>query len=195
LVRILVVNNYPARKGSETLEKCVGGNGATVVHAEWDEVSVAKFDSCDGVVLSGSPALLTDKTTPAKYRKEIDAMTDSRVPIMGVCFGHQLMAHAFGAEVVKDGRHVTRMVKTTVLADDPLFEGLPRSLMLRESRYEVVKSLPEGFNLLAKSETSRIAAMKHPARPLYGAQFHPEAYTKANPEGNRVVGNFVHMLR
>jgi len=106
-----------------------------------------------------------------------------------------MMARAFGAEVVKDGKHVLEMVETKVLAQDPLFEGLPRSVMLLESRHEVVRSLPEGFRLLARSATSEIASMKHGKRPLYGVQFHPERYTKENPEGNRVVGNFVRILK
>jgi GMP synthase (glutamine-hydrolysing) len=194
LVKVLVVNNYPTRERVETLEKCVKGNGAAVVPADWGAASAGMFDSCDGVVLSGSPAMMTDAMTKAKFGQEVDAIHNSKVPILGVCFGHQLMAHAFGAEVVKDARHVLEMVKTTVLADDPLFEGLPKSLMLMESRYEVVKSLPVGFDLLAKSETSGIAAMKHPGRPLYGVQFHPERFTKENPEGNQVVGNFVRLL-
>jgi len=194
LVKVLVVNNYPTRERVETLEKCVKGNGAEAVPADWSAASAKKFDSCDGVVLSGSPAMMTDPKTYPKFRPELDAILDSDVPILGVCFGHQLVAHAFGAEVVKDTRHVLEMVKTTVLAEDPLFDGLRKSLMLLESRYEVVKSLPEGFELLASSATSRIAAMKHPRRPLYGVQFHPERFTREHPEGDRVVGNFIRQL-
>jgi GMP synthase (glutamine-hydrolysing) A subunit len=194
LVRVLTVNNYPSRDRVETLERCVAGNGAEVVPAQWGEASAARFDSCDGVVLSGSPAMLTDPETPVKFKAEMDAVLQSKVPILGICFGHQLMARAFGAEVVRDGRHVREMIKTTVLKDDPLFGGLPRSLTLLESRYEVVKSLPPGFGLLATSATSRIAAMKDPGRPLYGVQFHPEGFTKQHPDGDRVVGNFVRML-
>ena len=190
-----MVNNYPSRDRIETLERCVSANGAKVVQADWREASATRFDSTDGVVLSGSPAMITDESTASKYKPEVDAILDSKVPILGICFGHQLMAHAFGAEVVNDGRHVLEMVRTTVLAEDPLFEGLPRSLMLLESRYEVVKSLPDGFVLLARSETSRIATMKHPGRPLYGVQFHPERFTKEHPEGDAVVGNFLRNLR
>jgi GMP synthase (glutamine-hydrolysing) len=195
LVKVLVVNNYPTRRRVVTLEECARGNGASVSSVEWRAVSARKFDSFDGVILSGSPAMMTDDKTTVKYRPEIDAILDSRVPILGICFGHQLMAHSFGAEVVKDTRRVLEMVQTTVLEDDRLFEGLPRSLMLLESRYEVVKNLPEGFGLLASSATSKIATMKRPGRPLYGVQFHPERFTKENPEGDRVVGNFLHMLR
>jgi len=195
LVRVLVVNNYPSRDRVVTLEKCLKGNGAEVVPVELEGVSAARFDSSDGVVLSGSPAMLTGSNTASRFQPEVDAMLDSQAPVLGVCFGHQLLARAFGGEVVRDGRHVLEMVKTTVLKDDPLFEALPRSLMLMESRYEVVKSLPDGFSLLARSATSRIAAMRHPTRLVYGVQFHPERFTKEHPEGDEVVGNFVRMLR
>jgi len=195
LVRVLVVNNYPGRERVAALERCVEGNGAEVVPAELKDVSPRRFDRYDAVVLSGSPDMMTRPTTVSKFRPEVDAVLESKAPVLGVCFGHQLIAHAFGAEVVKDKRDVKEMVETTVLQDDPLFEGLPRSLMLMESRYEVVKSPPDGFSLLARSATSRIAAMKHPSRLLYGVQFHPERFTKKHPEGDRVVGNFVRMLR
>jgi GMP synthase (glutamine-hydrolysing) len=195
LVRVLVVNNYPTRERVVTLEKCLKENGAEVVPIELERVSATRCDSSDGVVLSGSPAMLTDAGTTSKFQLEVEAVLDSHAPILGVCFGHQLLAQAFGAEVVKDSRHILRMVKTTVLKEDSLFDDLPRSLMLMESRYEVVKSLPDGFSLLARSATSRIATMKHPTRLLYGVQFHPERFTKEHPEGDRVVGNFIRMLR
>ncbi|MDG6982092.1 MAG: gamma-glutamyl-gamma-aminobutyrate hydrolase family protein [Nitrososphaerota archaeon] len=195
MAKVLVVNNYPARDRAGALEKCLAGNGADVAAVEWGEASAARFDSFDGVALSGSPEMMTDPRTKDKFQAEAQAVLDARVPILGICFGHQLMAHAFGAEVVKDKRHVLEMVKTTVLADDPLFGGLPRSLTLLESRYEVVKSVPDGFTLLARSETSAIAAMKHRTRALYGVQFHPERYTQANPDGDRVVANFLGLLK
>jgi len=179
----------------DTLERCLKENGAEVVPIELERVSAAKFDSSDGVVLSGSPAMLSEAKTIPKFQPEAEAVLDSDAPVLGVCFGHQLLAHAFGAEVVRDSRHVLEMVKTTVLKEDPLFQALPRSLMLMESRYEVVKSLPDGFTLLARSVTSRIATMKHPTRLLYGVQFHPERFTKQYPEGDTVIGNFVRMLR
>ena len=195
MVRVLVVNNYPTRDRVLTLERCLKGNGAEVDPLELGSVSPAKFDSHDGVVLSGSPAMLSEARTVSKFQPEMDAVLESKSPIIGVCFGHQLLACAFGEEVVRDNKHVLEMVKTTVLEEDALFEGLPRSLMLMESRYEVVKSLPDGFTLLARSTKSRIATMKHPTRLLYGIQFHPERFTREHPDGNAVIGNFVRMLR
>ena len=195
MVRVLAVNNYPSRERFERLEACLVGNGADVTSAEWNEVSSRMFDSCDGVALSGSPDMMSEPKIQAKYEREINAVVDTKVPVLGVCFGHQLMACAFGSKVVKDGRHVLEMVRTTVLADDSLFSGLPRSLTLLESRHEVVESLPDGFRLLAKSATSEIATKTHTTRPHYGVQFHPERYTTENPDGNAVVGNFVRLLK
>ena len=190
-----MVNNYHTREKVTRLEKCVAENGAAVTSVEWEALSGPRFDSFDGVVLSGSPDMMTDPKVQAKFESEAQAVRESSIPILGVCFGHQLMARAFGAEIVKDRQHVLAMVRTTVVKKDALFAGLPKSLMLLESRYEVVKSLPAGFHLLAKSQTSRIAAMKHGSRPLYGVQFHPERFTLENPEGNQVVGNFVRLLK
>lgn len=195
MATVLAINNYPTRERFERLEKCLEDNGAKVTSVDWNQVSGVRFGSFDGVVLSGSPDMMSEKKVQAKFQAEIDATVDSKVPVMGVCFGHQMMAHAFGAEIVKDGRHVLGMVETKAVADDPLFHGLPRSMMLLESRYEVVNALPRGFSLLASSETSRIATMKHSTRPLYGVQFHPERYTSENPDGKRVVGNFVRLLK
>ena len=195
MTTVLAVNNYPTRERFKRLEKCIEDNGATVTSVGWDQASASRFDSYDGVVLSGAPDMMSEESVQSKFRKEIEAVVDSNVPVLGVCFGHQMMARAFGAEVVKDGRHVLGMVETKVLSDDPLFGGLPKSMMLLESRYEVVKAVPPGFRLLATSTTSKIATMKHSTRPLYGVQFHPERYTRENPDGNKVVGNFVRLLK
>lgn len=169
-------------------------NGATLSSANWSDASASKFNAYDGVVLSGSPDMLSELKTRTKFRLEIDAIMDSSASILGVCFGHQIIARAFGAEVIEDVRPVLGMVKTDIVVGDPLFEGLQSPMMLLESRHEIVKSLPKDFRLLARSESSRVATMKHNRRPLYGVQFHPERYTKASPDGNAVVRNFVRIL-
>ena len=193
--RILAVNNYPTTERFDRLEKCLRESGAEVTSAGWSKASASLFGSFDGVVLSGSPDMMSDPRVQAKFASEVQAIADSDAPILGVCFGHQMMAHAFGARIVKDGKHILEMVQTQVLADDPLFDGLPRSMMLLESRHEVVESLPRGFRLLATSATSEIAAMRHTSRQAYGVQFHPERYTKENPDGKLVLRNFARLLR
>jgi GMP synthase (glutamine-hydrolysing) len=193
--RVLAVNNYPTPERFARLVNAFEEQGAKVASAEWDEVTTKKFGSFDGVVLSGSPDMMSQDKTRAKYAREIEAIRESSTPLLGVCFGHQMIAVSFGSRVVEDTQHVLRMVKTTLLAPDRIFEGLPRTVNLLESRHEVVETMPSGFDLLAKSETSPIAAMKHAKLPIYGLQSHPERFTKEDFYGSSVIRNFVESLR
>ena len=195
MVRVLAVNNYPTTERFERLRKSLAENGAEVTSTNWAGTRASRFNEFDGVALSGAPDMMSEESTQRKFRAEVDAIRDSHVTVLGVCFGHQLMAHAFGSRVVKDKENVLRFVKTTALVRDPLFSGLPQNMMLLESRQEVVQTLPAGFQLIARSETSPIAAMKHETRPLYGVQFHPERCTPDNSAGNKVMRNFVNLLR
>ncbi|MDA4124975.1 MAG: gamma-glutamyl-gamma-aminobutyrate hydrolase family protein [Thaumarchaeota archaeon] len=195
MVKVLAVNNYPTLERFERLRRSLSDNGAQVTSIDWSESSATKFDQFDGVALSGAPDMLSKESTQVKFRGEVEAILKTLVPVLGVCFGHQMMAHAFGSRVIEDTEHVLEFVKTEPIVEDPIFEGLSSPAMLMESRHEIVESLPDSFRLLASSETSRIAAMKHSKRPLYGVQFHPERYTSESPDGFRVVGNFVRMLR
>ncbi|HEY6283978.1 MAG TPA: gamma-glutamyl-gamma-aminobutyrate hydrolase family protein, partial [Nitrososphaerales archaeon] len=120
MVRVLAVNNYPTPERFERLRQCIEANGAEVTSVDWDGLSPGIFDSFDGVVLSGSPDMMSEERTRAKFARESEAILGSEVPVLGVCFGHQMMARTFGAEVVKDRKHVLEMVETKVLAEDPI---------------------------------------------------------------------------
>jgi GMP synthase (glutamine-hydrolysing) len=194
MTRVLAVNNYPSLERFERLKVCLEEVGATVTTADKDQCSTALFNDFDGVALSGSPDMLSDSKTVKKYKAELEAIRQTDIPILGVCFGHQLMGIAFGTEVIGAPRPVLGFVDTRILVDDPLFSGLPKTSKLLESRHEIVKNLPEDFRLLAKSAESPIAAMKHKVRPLYGVQSHPERYSSENPAGKGLVRNFVRIL-
>lgn len=77
---------------------------------------------------------------------------------------------------------------------DPLFEGLPETMTMRCSHYCEVKQLPPGFDLLAGSGHCEIEAMRHASRPLYGTQFHPEAYEAPFFDGRTLLRNFARMV-
>ncbi len=194
MVRVLAVNNYPSTLRFERLRTALEGHGVRVKVIDKQECSSDGFNDSDGVVLSGSPDMLSSKKIRSKYEREVNSIIETRSPLLGICFGHQLVATAFGSRVVKDSRPVLGFVRTEILKPDPLFDGLSRTPMLLESRHEVVEQLPDHFELIARSVTSRIAAMKHPRLPLYGVQFHPERFTGANPDGNHVLANFVRLL-
>lgn len=190
---VLAVNNYLTDDRFIRLVKALRGKGAQVSEVRWSESSARLFNGFDGVVLSGSPAMLSEERIRRKFDAEAEAIREARVPVLGICFGHQLMACAFGSRVVK-GPLVLKFVETEVLARDQLFRGLPRRVTVLESHREVVESLPKGFRLLARSRTSALAAMRHRMLPLYGLQFHPERSSKARPDGNFVLSNFIGML-
>jgi len=91
---------------------------------------------------------------------------------------------------VADGFYPIRRV-----ASDPLFRDLPRRMMMRCNHYCEVKRLPPGFVLLASSGHCRIEAMRHAHRPIYGVQFHPEAYEAPFFHGRTLLKNFAALVR
>jgi len=130
----------------------------------------------EAIILSGSEACLSrpeDRpffTGLASFLREVD------LPVLGICFGHQLIAHAFGAPVVDMGRVVEGPEEVVVEEPDIIFSSWDRGdkILVAESHRDMVAQLPEGFELLAKSASCPIEAMRHALRPIYGVQFHPE---------------------
>jgi GMP synthase (glutamine-hydrolysing) len=192
LANILVVSNYPELARIDRLKKAFESAKANTSVIEWNSATPTKFNSYDGVVLSGSPALFSDGAVETKFSSEIQAIREARVPVLGICFGHQLIGKSFGSEVVNTGKQTQGYIEHETILDDPLFSSLPRKMSLYESHYEVVTSPPRAFTLLAKSPTSPVAAFKKGS--MYGIQFHPEVNDDQNPDGRIVIRNFVESL-
>ena len=138
-----------------------------------------------GIVLSGGPASVYEEGAPSFD----DAAFELDVPILGICYGHQLMARSLGGEVEATGG---REYGGTVLqVSDPGF--LLRDLGQREdvwmSHGDAVTRAPEGFRATSRTDATPIASMEDPARGLFGVQFHPEvAHT---PKGTEVMKRFL----
>jgi len=193
--RVLAINNYLSEDRFDRLKASLTSKGVRVTVAGPRDCSATKFNGYDGVVLSGSPDMLSEQRIQEKYAVEIEAIRGTNVPLLGICFGLQLIGCAFGSKVVKNGPMIKEYVDTQVLRPDPLFSGLPSTIRVFESHEEVVKPLPENFVLLAKSPSSPIAAVRHSSLPIRGLQFHPERNNSAAPHGDAVVANFVKGLR
>lgn len=192
MANILVVNNYPERRRIDRLKSAFEHTNANVDVLDWDSVSVEKFNSHDGVVLSGSPVLFSDGGVETKFSEEVDAIKGASVPILGICFGHQLIGTAFGSNVINTGKQIQGFIETERVSEDSLFDALPKLISVYESHYEVVTAPPPGFTLLAKSPTSAIAAFRKDS--IYGIQFHPEVNDDQNPDGRSIIDNFVRSL-
>jgi GMP synthase-like glutamine amidotransferase len=133
----------------------------------------------DGVVLMGSRAsVFDDLGWLRELRSWVEPMVlgEARVPLLGICFGHQLIAHIAGAEVgfVSEDRAKRTGVETTVMETGRLLPGR-HELRVVVSHREEVKSLPAGYRTVARRGSIEIDGLEHESLPVFSFQFHPEA--------------------
>lgn len=134
------------------------------------------------------------------------AAEELNIPILGVCGGHQALALAFGGKVgpIRAGEFDCMpysrerqggVVPLTVTAPDPIFRGTDGLLKIVMSHYDEVKVLPPGFVLLASEKVSPNQIIRHPSRPVYGIQGHPEHFRSGHPDGGVLIRNFLKIAR
>src|SRR3954469_2736575 len=140
-----------------------------------------------GLILSGGPSSVYADEAPLPDK----AIFKLGVPILGVCYGLQLMAHYLGGKVEPgQKREYGKGALTIKDASCPLFANLPTELQIWNSHGDKLTKLPKGFSPVAVSDNSPFAAVEDRARHFYGIQFHPEvAHT---PRGREIIANFVH---
>ena len=120
-----------------------------------------------------------------------------KIPMLGVCLGHQAMAEAFGATVGHAGQlmHGKTSLLTDVKTDSVMFQNL--TLPIQVARYHSLavkeETLPEELIVTARSEDNEIMAMEHKEYPIFGLQFHPESVM--TPEGLQMISNFIHYAK
>jgi len=144
----------------------------------------------DGIVLSGGPASVYGESAP---RISKDILTIG-VPVLGICYGMQLIADLMGGEVAKTADREYGFANIRGQWGDPLFLGIEEfrhnmTTQVWMSHGDRIEKMPKGFASIAFSENSPVAAMTDEARRLYGVQFHPEvAHT---PKGKEILSNFL----
>jgi GMP synthase (glutamine-hydrolysing) len=141
-----------------------------------------------GIILSGSPYSVYDDAGP----KPDAALWSAGVPILGVCYGVQLMAHQLGGRVGPSNRREYGPADVTIGGStSPLFAGLGGSGAERVwmSHGDSIVEAPPGFTALATTDSTPYAALADPTRNLWGIQFHPEVVH--TPNGRRLLQNFV----
>jgi GMP synthase (glutamine-hydrolysing) len=137
------------------------------------------------IILSGSPNSVYDTDAP----KPDSAIWNGHIPVLGICYGAQLMAHELGGDVASTGHREYGPATVTITAVDGLFEGLDRDQPVWMSHGDSITRLPEGFRTTAQTDSSPLASFVDPARGLYAIQFHPEVVH--TPHGRDVLRNFV----
>ena len=148
------------------------------------ETVVADLQDADGLILSGGPASVYDPEAPA-YNPEILAMGK---PMLGLCYGHQLLCHRLGGQVERGTTHEFGVAYLQVHKAEGVLGGLDARERVWMSHRDHVAALPPGFAVLGATEDCPVAAMGDAERKIYGLQFHPEVTHTVR--GMEILDNF-----
>lgn len=187
---ILIVDNYDSF--SYNLYQLIGSIDPDVRVVRNDDLAPAGIAALapEALVLSPGPGRPEDAGVCIAAVKEIGA----RIPILGVCLGHQAICAAFGATVsyAKTLMH-GKASPVRRAAPCPLFDGLPETFPV--ARYHslaaVASTLPDCLAVTALADDGEIMAVAHKEKPIYGLQFHPESIL--TPQGPQILRNFLHL--
>lgn len=138
-----------------------------------------------GIILSGGPASVHEEGAPQCDPR----IFHMGIPVLGICYGMQLIAHHMGGEVRPSPLREYGRATLHVRQDTPLFAGLEKDLQVWMSHGDGIHSLPEGFEVTAQTDNCTFAAIHHPQRKLYGVQFHPEV--RHTLKGMEILRNFL----
>lgn len=159
----------------------------------WEEIYFKEtanydFEAFSGIIITGSPTHLT-QIYMQNYMELFKFVKTVSTPILGICFGHQILGVLYGSEVANMGKMIDTIEEIEIVKDDVLFSKIKNQSLFREKHSEFI-TLPEGFHLLAKSKSCENEAMKHQNKAIYGVQFHPEV---SDEDGRQLLKNFLNI--
>jgi len=138
-----------------------------------------------GIILSGGPSSVYDHNAPKPNPK----IYSLGIPLLGICYGLQLIADQLGGRVDASARREFGSAVLEIDQNDDLFAGLSGSTRVWMSHGDALSQLPPGFEPIAHSKNAPICAIRNPDKKIFGVQFHPEVVH--TPEGKRILSNFV----
>lgn len=143
------------------------------------------------VVIGGGPGRIALGDTVSRNIDVI--LRKGTLPVLGICYGHQLIAHVLGGRVIEAPKPEFGPAMLQVLEHDTLFEGLPERFTVWMSHNDEVEMLPPGFVQLARSEDCEFQAMRDLSGKIYGVQFHAEV--EHTEHGKEILLNFIRISR
>lgn len=193
------MNNYKEtgqiERAVQNIERCTGQSTEKIDYNEPDLQTRVVESGPDLVILTGSSSLLSKPRTRERFQPEMDLVRKAGFPVLGICYGHQIIGSAFNAPMRDLGQMLRRYEKVSTIKKHPLFDGLPSDLVVAESHRQELTRVPDEFQHLAQSTTSKVEAMVHRSKPIYGVQFHPERSNNEHPHGRMILQNLLKLIR
>ena len=192
--RVLVIDNYDSF--TYNLVQRIGELGAEVEVLRNDAVGAAELIDRhpERLVLSPGPCTPDEAGISLELIRKLcglDGGPPRRVPILGVCLGHQSIGQAFGGRVVRAREPVHGKAEEIVHDRSTLFRGMPRPLLAGRYHSLVVaeRGLPRDLEVSARTRDGIVMALRHRTLPVFGVQFHPESIL--TPDGQTLLRNFL----
>jgi len=139
-----------------------------------------------GIILSGGPASVKEPGSP----RLDNSFFETRIPVLGVCYGMQLIADLFGGELVRSEHREYGRSQLTLKRTSRLFQGVSPTGTVWMSHGDTIRNLPPGYQATASTESVALAAMEDAEGMIFGVQFHPEVHHTI--EGNKILDNFLY---
>lgn len=192
-MKILIVNSYrvDVEKKINPFIEMVQKFGSYNVVNDVELFSHVRFIDYDALVLSGSADLIAKGAYSKTY---IEFLKYNTIPCLGICYGHQMLAKAFGVEIFAGLNRIERNETVRIIKSNRLFKDLPPEISVTESHIEHVSHLGlsgGGFEVLANSPSCEVEAIKHIEHCFYGVQFHPE---RSSIIGEAIFRNFFNIV-
>lgn len=181
--RVLVVDSSDHRRAGGWFVDCLAGFSQLEVKRR-EEIDPGEL-AWRAVILSGSEhSIFEDNDWLDKQLAFVRNLLDEGVPLLGVCFGHQLIFRALYGKDVLTRRAIGEVGWLPVkLVRHPIFEGVGETIRPYNYHFEEVAEVPGGWEVLASSETCRVQAARHKELPTFGLQFHPEIAPEEGASG------------
>jgi anthranilate synthase/aminodeoxychorismate synthase-like glutamine amidotransferase len=188
-VRMLLIDNYDSF--TYNLVQAFGAMGADVRVHRNDQMTVAEAEALEPTHLVISPG--PGNPDDAGVSLEMIAAFAGRLPILGVCLGHQCLVQHFGGEIVRADRLMHGKTSDATHDGKTIFLGLETPMVV--GRYHSLcaraEDLPDVLELTARTSEGEVMGVRHRRLPIEGVQFHPESVL--TPNGNRLMANFLRM--
>jgi len=188
---ITLIDNYDSF--TYNLVHYFGDLGVTCRVYRNDQVSVSEVlaEEPRAIVLSPGPCTPDD----AGICLDLIKKNDGRIPLLGVCLGHQAIGQAYGGRVIRAPKLMHGKISTIFNSGEGIFKGVPSEFMATRYHSLLVeeKTLPASLRITAQTAEGLIMAMQHQSQPVFGVQFHPESIASAC--GHALLANFLSIAR